>query len=46
MINQISTQVEILLGYLTKCKEGLHGISTQVEILLGYLTQHPHQVLQ
>ena len=33
-----STQVEILLGYLTMGKRFTHLISTQVEILLGYLT--------
>ena len=37
-----STQVEILLGYLTiKKGEKEHG-STQVEILLGYLTIPQH----
>ena len=33
-----STQVEILLGYLTKNGESKLAKSTQVEILLGYLT--------
>ena len=34
----ISTQVEILLGYLTFNYYLTGSISTQVEILLGYLT--------
>ena len=35
-----STQVEILLGYLTILEiQNLELLSTQVEILLGYLTQ-------
>ena len=33
-----STQVEILLGYLTYKSARIDIISTQVEILLGYLT--------
>ena len=39
----ISTQVEILLGYLTNTLTNKALTSTQVEILLGYLTvtQHP-----
>ena len=35
---QRSTQVEILLGYLTRYKAETEQRSTQVEILLGYLT--------
>ena len=33
-----STQVEILLGYLTAVPAAAIAVSTQVEILLGYLT--------
>ena len=33
-----STQVEILLGYLTSIRCRCYRQSTQVEILLGYLT--------
>ena len=37
-VHNRSTQVEILLGYLTEDNSLETFLSTQVEILLGYLT--------
>ena len=37
-MEDVSTQVEILLGYLTIIYPVIIAPSTQVEILLGYLT--------
>ena len=39
-MSDLSTTVEITIGYLTSGAGGNNGLSTTVEITIGYLTIH------